>query len=301
MRVEKYIFFSHCCVYVFASVVTLDYEMDDEEQQQQQQPPAVQAPTIKIPPFWSSNPAAWFGMLDGQFVLRNITDDRLKFYHAMGAIPESVVKTVADLLIGAPPADAYQQLQARLLAAHTLTEFQRIEKLLVSQSSSNQKPSDVLADLIQYCPAGEQQTRIFRLLFLRHLPREMRMILAEDVASPLAALAARADQLWSHGQRQDSVVNAVADEQEDAAIAAVGGQHRPRGGNRRGGDRGGGRGGTSGRGSRGKTGAASSQATTTADPSPKALARESSGLCWNHWTWGSQAYSCKAPCTWQGN
>jgi len=192
----KYIFFSHCCVYILAPVVTLDYEMDGE-QQQQQQPPVVQAPahTIKIPPFWLSNPAAWFGMLDSQFVLRNITDDRLKFYHARGAIPESVVKTVGDLLIGAPPADAYQQLQTRLLEAHTLAEFQRIEKLLMLQSSSNQKPSDILADLTQYCPVGKQQTHIFRLLFQRHLPREMRMILAEDIASPLAALAARADQL----------------------------------------------------------------------------------------------------------
>jgi hypothetical protein len=45
------------------------------QQQQQQQPP-----NLKIPPFWASNPEAWFGMVEGQFILRNITQDNLHFY-----------------------------------------------------------------------------------------------------------------------------------------------------------------------------------------------------------------------------
>jgi hypothetical protein len=38
------------------------------QQQRQQQPP-----NLKIPPFWASNPEAWFGIVEGQFILRNIT------------------------------------------------------------------------------------------------------------------------------------------------------------------------------------------------------------------------------------
>jgi hypothetical protein len=44
-------------------------------QQQQQQPV-----NLKIPPFWASNPEAWFGIVEGQFILRNITQDNLRFY-----------------------------------------------------------------------------------------------------------------------------------------------------------------------------------------------------------------------------
>ncbi len=65
-------------------------------------------------------------------------------------------------MCGPPPEDAYIQLKARLLAAHTLTEFQRMEKLLAAQALSGQKPTDMLHDLVQFCPDGEAQTRIFR-------------------------------------------------------------------------------------------------------------------------------------------
>ena len=102
--------------------------------QQQQQPP-----NLKIPPFWASNPEAWFGMVEGQFILRNITQDNLRFYYVLGALPESAVRGLGDLMRGAPPPDAYQQLKTRLLAAHTLTEFQRMDKLLSAQPLGGQK------------------------------------------------------------------------------------------------------------------------------------------------------------------
>jgi hypothetical protein len=71
---------------------------------------------------------------------------------------------------GPPPEDAYTQLKARLLAAHTLTEFQRMEKLLAAQALGGQKLSDMLHDLVQFCPDGEAQIRIFQYLFLQSLP-----------------------------------------------------------------------------------------------------------------------------------
>ena len=118
------------------------------QQQQQQQPP----PKLKIPPFWASNPEAWFGMVEGQFILRNITQDNLRFYYVLGALPESAVRGLGDLMRGPPPPDAYQQLKTRLLAAHTLTEFQRMDKLLSAQPLGGQKPSDLLHELVQFCP-----------------------------------------------------------------------------------------------------------------------------------------------------
>ena len=78
---------------------------------------------------------------------------------------------------GPPPPDAYQQLKTRLLAAHTLTEFQRMDKLLSAQPFGGQKPSDLLHELVQFCPEGESQSKIFRYLFLQRLPAELRIIL----------------------------------------------------------------------------------------------------------------------------
>ena len=51
--------------------------MEDEQQQPPQDPAphaAAAAPSIKLPPFWASNPEAWFGMEEGQFILRGVTD-----------------------------------------------------------------------------------------------------------------------------------------------------------------------------------------------------------------------------------
>ncbi len=105
-------------------------------------------------------------MVEGQFVLKGITQDTMKFYHVLGSLPETAVRGLGDVMRGQPPEDAYIQLKPRLLAAHTLTEFQRMEKLLAAEALGGQKPSDMLHDLVQFCPDGEAQTRIFRYLFL---------------------------------------------------------------------------------------------------------------------------------------
>jgi hypothetical protein len=189
--------------------------------------PPQQHPHLKIPAFWASNPEAWFVMVEGQFVLKGITQDTMKFYHVLGSLPETAVRGLGDLMHGPPPEDAYIQLKAWLLATHTLTEFQRMEKLLAAQALGGQKPSDMLHDLVLFCPDSEAQTRIFRYLFLQRLPTEIRIILAEDRDSMLAALAARANQLWAHSTRQqhNTAINAVLDEEGHETIAAVSSSH----------------------------------------------------------------------------
>ena len=37
------------------------------------------------------------------------------------------------------------------------------------------------------------------------------------------------------------------------------------------------------------------------DSPPSAVAREATGLCFYHWSFGEKAHSCQAPCSWQGN
>ena len=37
------------------------------------------------------------------------------------------------------------------------------------------------------------------------------------------------------------------------------------------------------------------------DSAPSTVAREATGLCFYHWSFGEKAHSCQAPCSWQGN
>jgi len=52
-----------------------------------------------------------------------------------------------------------------------------------------------------------------------------------------------------------------------------------------------------------KSGAAPSTAAAAAEAStsPAALAQDSAGLCYYHWTYGEKASRCRKPCSWQGN
>jgi hypothetical protein len=243
-------------------------------------------------------------MVEGQFILRNITQDNLRFYYLLGALPESAVRGLGDLMRGPPPPDAYQQLKTRLLATHTLTEFQRMDKLLSAQLLGGQKLSDLLHGL-QFCSEGEWQSKIFRYLFLQRFPAELRIILSGDVDSTLPVLAARADQLWAHSARRPhdaaAAVNAIAEDssQEETTVAAVAGQTFGQGSGR--GKPRGGHGGAA-RGGRGSNAAVGPGSAAGADKnSPTWLAKQASGLCRHHWRYGDKAFNCRQPCSWQGN
>ena len=193
------------------------------------QPAPARHSNVKLPPFWAASPDEWFGLADGQFFLHGIDDERAKFYLVFAALPEATARTVADLLRGPLAANAYTQLRARLVASHSLSEYHRMDQLHSSQSLGGQRPSEMLTSMLQLCPAGEGETKLFRYLFLQRLPRELRVMLSEDGASPIAVLAERADQLWSyhsfgHGGGR---VAAVQEDDESPPVCAVrGGQQR---------------------------------------------------------------------------
>ena len=58
--------------------------MENEDDQQQQQRPNRE---VKLPPFWPTNPAAWFAAVEGKFFLRGVDDKRAPFYNCLQALP----------------------------------------------------------------------------------------------------------------------------------------------------------------------------------------------------------------------
>jgi hypothetical protein len=268
-------------------------------------PAAAAAPVnrlVKLPAFWPTNIAAWFASVDGVFELRGIVDQRAWYFNVLAALPEATVMLIADLVESAPlPADPFDRLRARLVTAHQLTDIQKVEKLLAMPAMGQQKPSELLAEMLRFCPRGEENSVFFNCLFLQKLPRELRILLTEADMADKRLLSERADQFWAHNaQLRHDTVAAVAVDPEDAdgAVAAVfpsrGGQSGRRGGrparNRRGR-------GTAGGGQPRGGGVQATAAT------PWQLARESAGLCETHWRYGDNAFGCADPanCKWQGN
>jgi hypothetical protein len=258
--------------------------------------------SVKLPPFWPANVAAWFTSVEGVFELRGITSQRAQFFNVLAALPETTVVLIADLVETRPlPENPFDLLRARLLTAHQLTDIQRVEKLLALPPLGKQKPSELLAEMIRICPRGEENSTFFNCHFLQKLPRELRVLLSEADMSDKRVLSARADQIWAHhAQHHHDIVATVAVEQEveDPAVLAIHGT-RGRG---RGAGRGRGRG--SGRAQQPAAGGGQAAAGgPTVGPSPAKLAEQASGLCRNHFQHGEKAYYCSKPaaCAWQGN
>jgi hypothetical protein len=281
------------------------------EDQHEDAPPANNR-AVKLPPFWTANPRAWFTIAEGAFRLHNIADEESRFFNCLHALPEATVSLIADLVEADPlPANPYTELRRRLLAAHQLTDIQRVEQLFNLPPLGAQKPSELLAEMLRLCPRGQENNAVFNCLFLNKLPRELRILLSEADMADKQALGARADVFAAHNSKQaHDVVAAVAavsssdQEGEETTVAAVcpgaGSGQRGGGGGQRGGSgqRGGGWKGKKkqGRGGGGGSGQQVSHTLTHADQ-----ARVGSGLCFSHFCFGANAKRCEAPCTCSGN
>jgi len=249
--------------------------------------------TVKLPEFWPDNSAAWFALAESRFRMRDIYDEWSRYDHVVSSLSKDSIRLVLDLVTSPPEDDPYTTLKARLLDSHQLTDYQRIEQLLAMDSLGARKPSELLAHMLELCPAGEETSKFFAFHFLHRLPQELRIMLGEDDHQEVHELAKKADRLWAiHGHRQHGTVAAVATPDSSSAVNAVrgapgggrrgrGGQQRPRGG------------------AAAPAGAAANSSAPS--PSPASLARSSAGLCFYHWQFGDRARSCDAPCSWQGN
>jgi len=230
------------------------------------EPPHRPAERVHLPPFWPTRPAAWFGAADAAFHLRRVTDGRDKFSYVIAMLGEDQLVQIADVLeVCPPPPDAFKRIKQRLIQSHTLDEFQRLDLLLESPALGGQRPSVLLAEMRQLCPSGEVDTKIFRGLFLRRLPQEIRLALAEDHLSPILAMAARADALLAHS-RGNLAAAAVSSPAATPVVAAAthssrpqqkpAGQHNNRQGRHR-------------------------------------------SICNAHWKYGADARRCEKPCDWR--
>jgi hypothetical protein len=158
---------------------------------------------VKLPPFWTANPRAWFTSAEGAFRLRNIADEESRFFNCLHALPETTVSLIADLVEADPlPANPYTELRRRLLAAHQLTDIQRVEQLFNLPPLVAQKPSELLAEMLRLCPRGQENNAFFNCLFLNKLPRELRILLSEAEMADKQALGARADLFAAHNSKQ---------------------------------------------------------------------------------------------------
>jgi hypothetical protein len=129
----------------------MDQQEEFQDAQDPQHPRQNQQPVnLNIPPFWASNPEAWFGMVEGQFILGNITQDNLRFNYVLGALPESAVRGLGDLMLGPQSPNAYKQLKTRLLCCTQAHRIPEDGKVAVRSALGGPEAIQLVTWLVQY-------------------------------------------------------------------------------------------------------------------------------------------------------
>jgi hypothetical protein len=158
--------------------------MEDSELQPQPAaggaPPPRHQSLIKLPAFWSKDPTSWFCLVEGQFMLRNVANPIACYYYVFSSLSQDMVCLVRHLLYEETGPDSYANLRTSLLASHSLFNYQKMERMMRLSPMGDRKPSVMLAEMLEYSPAGESTTAVFAYFLLQQLLREICVLLSED-------------------------------------------------------------------------------------------------------------------------
>ena len=162
------------------------------------EPGRVEAYSIKIPPFWPSDPQVWFIQVEAQFAARGITAQQTKYHHIVASLSPEIAMEIRDLLLHTPEDHPYDVLKAKLIERTAESEQRRLRQLLTAEELGDRKPTHLLRRMQQLLGerAGALDGAILKELFMQRLPTNVRMVLASaSERAPLEELAAMADKI----------------------------------------------------------------------------------------------------------
>ena len=103
--------------------------------------------------------------------------ERERFAHVVNALSQDTRGLVTDLITSSPADQPYSVLKERLMLAHQLTPVQQATKVLAMPPLGDRRPSQLLADLLEYCPTGVENMAFFRAAFVQRLPADLQILL----------------------------------------------------------------------------------------------------------------------------
>lgn len=138
------------------------------------------AVSLKLPPYWKQNPAAWFTFAESSFNLRNITVSRTKYDYVVTSLPCELFSEISDILASPDANDPYTFLKDTLISRTSMSERERLRQLLSKEDLGDRKPSQLLRHMQSLLGDTERtfDMKLLRELFTQRLPANVQQVLA---------------------------------------------------------------------------------------------------------------------------
>lgn len=169
----------------------------DEDDSQKEPTGEIQRVNIKLPPFWSNSPSAWFVQTEAQFQIGRITSDASKYNHVIASLPQDVAETILDVLEEPPVSDLYKNLKQILINRHSLSIERRVKKLISAEEMGDKRPSEFYRTLKQLAGTTSNGTDdLIRNIWSGRLPNLVNIALIPQKDQTIDKVLPVADQVW---------------------------------------------------------------------------------------------------------
>lgn len=166
--------------------------------------------TVKIPPFWRSDPALWFAQVEAQFHTTNTRSDSTKYFTVIAALDCTVLQQVSDL-IAAPPAERkYESLKTQLIAAFSDSKEKQFRQLLTELELGDQRPTQLLRHM-KTLADGQVNNDLLRTLWLQRRPTSVQLVLSVSEGVELAKMAEIAYRIIEVSANNPTTIASVTD------------------------------------------------------------------------------------------
>ena len=169
--------------------------------------------SVKLPQFWPEKTRLWFAQADAQFDIKGITVEKTKYSYVVSMLDDKTAEHVMDIIETPPAANPYTTLKERLTKAYAISDSEKAARILDMNGLGDKTPTQCLNSMLLLIPQGQEPGFLFREVFLRQLPVEIRTQLAQTTKTgttpaALRELAAEADKYFaSTGSRISAISN----------------------------------------------------------------------------------------------
>ncbi len=169
--------------------------------------------SLKLPPFIEDDPHTWFSLIEAQFEIRGISNDSMRFYHAIAVLQGEQQKQIKDILkLPKDTPDKYEQIKFRLIGSYGLHDLDRAAKVLDwNNMAEDERPSVFIYNMLAMLGEIQANHPLFIMSVLNKLPLELaKMLRATSKCDNVVDLAKNADKIWQgsqHKRQNDLIVH----------------------------------------------------------------------------------------------